>query len=166
MERRASLVDDVSPRICARFGERDSGWRVSRFDFERRQAFGDCRLPRRCGARFRRLRRAASRPWQSAVASVARIFLASLSSAPLSCFQPRDFVYRQIGEQPQEAPDIGVLGVAPELPIIVGRQLSAFSHTAPAAVLPILAPDEVVISGVVSAEQLAVRHAPRQLDAA
>ena len=36
-------------------------------------------------------------------------------------FQPRDFIKRQIGEQFQEAPDIGIFGVAPVLPVIIGR---------------------------------------------
>ena len=62
-----------------------------------------------------------------------------------------DLVQRQVGEQLQEALDVGVLGVAPELPVVVGRQLSSLSQTAPAAVLPILAPDAVVSSGQVSA---------------
>ncbi len=38
----------------------------------------------------------------------------------LQCFQPRDFAPRHVGEQAQEAADIAVLGVAPELPIVIG----------------------------------------------
>ena len=40
-------------------------------------------------------------------------------------FQPRDLVERQVGEQPQELADIGVGGVPPELPVIVGAELVA-----------------------------------------
>ena len=53
--------------------------------------------------------RAASRPCSIAVASVASTILASLISAPGSALQPRDLVQRQVGEQLQEAPDIGVV---------------------------------------------------------
>ena len=55
-------------------------------------------------------------------ASVASTFFASLISAPRQRFQPGDLGQRQVGEQAQEAADIGVLGVAPELPVVVGRQ--------------------------------------------
>ena len=37
-------------------------------------------------------------------------------------FQAGDFRQRQIGEQAQEAADVAILGVAPELPVIVGGQ--------------------------------------------
>ena len=40
-------------------------------------------------------------------------------------FQTRDFVQRQIGEQFQETPDIGIVGIAPELPVIIGLRRSA-----------------------------------------
>src|SRR5258708_32630333 len=33
-----------------------------------------------------------------------------------------DLVERQVGEQAQEPPDIGVVGIAPELPVVIGRQ--------------------------------------------
>src|SRR3546814_11809273 len=36
--------------------------------------------------------------------------------------QPGDLVQRQIGEQPQKAADVGVMGVPPELPVIPGGQ--------------------------------------------
>ena len=36
--------------------------------------------------------------------------------------EPRDLVQRQEGEQLQEAHDVGVLGVAPILPVVIGRQ--------------------------------------------
>ena len=36
--------------------------------------------------------------------------------------QPCDLVERQIGEQPQEAADVAIVGVAPELPVVVGRK--------------------------------------------
>jgi hypothetical protein len=64
-------------------------------------------------------------------------------------FQPGDLVERQIGEQPQEAADIAVVGVPPELPIIIGRKLFGIEPDAPETVLPILPPSAVVISGVV-----------------
>ena len=95
---------------------------------------------------------AASRPCISAVASVASTFLASLISAPAERREPGDLVHRQQGEQLQEALDVGILGVAPELPVVVRPTASpALSQTAPAAVLPILAPDDVVSSGQVRA---------------
>ena len=37
--------------------------------------------------------------------------------------QAGDLVHRQIGEQLQEMPDVGVLGVAPILPVVVGAEL-------------------------------------------
>jgi len=37
--------------------------------------------------------------------------------------QPRNLVERQIGEKPQETPDIAIVRVAPELPVIIGREL-------------------------------------------
>ena len=80
--------------------------------------------------------------------------------------QPRDLIQRQVGEQPQEAADIGVFGVAPELPVIVRAQLVRRSATRrPAAVLPILAPEAVVISGVVSPNTRLRVGAPHQVDA-
>ena len=63
---------------------------------------------------------AAARPCTSAVASVASTFLASLISWPLQRGEPRDLVERQHGEQLEEARDVAVLGVAPELPVVVG----------------------------------------------
>ena len=45
------------------------------------------------------------------------------------------------------------------MPVFIGRERwSAFSHTAPAAVLPIFAADEVVISGKVSLNNSAFRN--------
>ena len=108
---------------------------------------------------------AASSPCASLVASIGEDFLGLVDFGVAQFFEPRDFVQRQIGEQFQEAPDIGIFGVAPELPVIIGRERSGFSHTAPAAVLPILAPDEVVISGVVRPNRFGIRHAPPKLDA-
>ena len=37
-------------------------------------------------------------------------------------FKPRNLSNRQVGEQAQEPADVGVLGVAPELPIVVRRK--------------------------------------------
>ena len=62
-----------------------------------------------------------------------------------------DLVERQRREQFQEPRNVGVLGIAPILPIIVDRSMSELSQTAPAAVLPILAPEAVVSSGEVRA---------------
>ena len=53
---------------------------------------------------------------------MARIFFASLLSWPLQRFQPCDLRQRHVGEELEEAADVGVLGVAPVLPEIVGRQ--------------------------------------------
>ena len=36
--------------------------------------------------------------------------------------EPRDLVERQVGEAPQEAADVGVIGIAPVLPELVGTQ--------------------------------------------
>ena len=36
--------------------------------------------------------------------------------------EPRDLVERQLGEELEEAADVGVLGVPPELPVLVGRE--------------------------------------------
>jgi hypothetical protein len=83
------------------------------------------------------------------VASVASTFFASLIAAPGQRGQPPDLVHGQLGEQAEEAPDIGILGVAPELPVFIGAGAVALSQMAPVAVLPILAPEAVVISGVV-----------------
>ena len=66
-------------------------------------------------------------------------------------FEPADFAQRQKSEQLQEPADVGVVDIAPELPVVVGREHGLIEPDAPAAVLPILAPDAMVISGVVSA---------------
>ena len=39
------------------------------------------------------------------------------------CFEHRDLGHRDIGEEAQEFADIGILGIAPELPILIGTQL-------------------------------------------
>ena len=80
--------------------------------------------PQRFAARSRpplrpRPRRAAAPSLRSRA-----VFFASLISAPCKLLKARDLVERELGEQAQEAPDIGVFGVAPELPIFVGRQQS------------------------------------------
>ena len=49
-------------------------------------------------------------------------FLGLVDVGTAQRFQPSDFGQRQVGEQAQEAADVGVLGVAPELPVIVGRE--------------------------------------------
>src|SRR5262249_22088164 len=36
--------------------------------------------------------------------------------------EPRDLIERQIREKPQEAADVLVLGVAPELPVVIGAE--------------------------------------------
>ena len=41
---------------------------------------------------------------------------------PGQAFQPADLIERQHREEPQEPTDVGILGVAPELPVIIGRQ--------------------------------------------
>ena len=65
---------------------------------------------------------AAASPCSSAVAAVASAILASLIAAPPA--EPAlDLVQRQVGEQSQEAPDIGIGRIPPELPIIIGAQL-------------------------------------------
>ena len=65
---------------------------------------------------------AASRPCSRAVTSVASTFLASLISAPPSSASRRDLVHRQRREELQEAGDVGVLGVAPVLPEVIGAE--------------------------------------------
>jgi len=70
---------------------------------------------------------------------------------PVKLLKPGDLVERQQGEQAQEAANVGVLGVAPELPIVVGRQKGRIEPDRARRVLPILAPDAVVISGAVRA---------------
>ena len=42
--------------------------------------------------------------------------------AAVKRLQARDLVHRQLGVELEEAADVGVLGVAPELPVLVGRQ--------------------------------------------
>ena len=93
---------------------------------------------------------AASRPRHSAVASVARIFLASLVSLPSS------FSRREISSSSRS---VNSRRNRPTSASSVLRQYcqyskagsrSSLSHTAPWAVLPILAPEVAVISGEVS----------------
>ncbi len=67
----------------------------------------------------------------------------------LERFEPRAFLERKIGEEAQEPADILVLDIAPILPEVAGHSISPLSQTAPAAVLPIFAPDAVVSSGQV-----------------
>jgi len=43
-------------------------------------------------------------------------FLGFVQLGTRQFFQPRDLVFRQICEQTQEAADIAIFGVAPELP--------------------------------------------------
>ena len=40
----------------------------------------------------------------------------------VQCFEPADLRQRQVGEQPQKSADVTILGVAPELPILVRGQ--------------------------------------------
>ena len=88
-----------------------------------------------------------------AVASVAGPDLGLVDLGARQALQARDLVERQIGRlRPQEPPDIGVGALPPELPVIVQAPAApSSSHTAPCAVLPILAPSSAVaISGVVT----------------
>src|SRR3546814_8461559 len=49
-------------------------------------------------------------------------FLGLVDLGAFKAFQPRHLVERQIGEQPQETADVAIVGVAPELPVIVDRK--------------------------------------------
>ena len=53
---------------------------------------------------------------------IGQYFLGLVDLRALRCFQPGNLIQRQVGEQAHEAPDIGVLRVAPELPVIIGRE--------------------------------------------
>ncbi len=69
-------------------------------------------------------RRRATGSWPRRPAPLGVVDLGSLKG-----FKPRHLAHRQIGEQPQEFADIGVLGVPPELPIVVRRQAGRRSAT-------------------------------------
>ena len=136
----ARRIADRSPSVEPHraFGDLALGLAVGRAEAERGQRLRRCRSPppisrlgrsspaaARAKVSRRSPRRSARppRPWSIAVASVASAILASLIAAPCKCFERVDLVERQIGEQFEEPADIGVGGVAPELPIIVGAQL-------------------------------------------
>ncbi len=73
-----------------------------------------------CG-RFRRRRARPVRRGTSCVASLASNYLGLVDLGALQLLEARDLVQRQIGEEAQEAADIGIFDVAPELPVVVGR---------------------------------------------
>ncbi len=56
---------------------------------------------------------------QQSCGLVGKGLLGVVDLGALEAFQPADLVQRQVREQLQEAADVGVLGVAPELPIFV-----------------------------------------------
>ena len=100
---------------------RDASFQIRRAAPPRWAACPPPRLPRTRAERFPRPHPALSWPCARAVAAVASSFFASLISAPASASSRAISGQRQIGEQAQEAADIGILGVAPELPVIVRR---------------------------------------------
>ena len=54
---------------------------------------------------------------------VGQRLLGVVDRGTLEGFVAGDLVQRQVGEQAHEAADVGVLGVAPELPVVVGAEL-------------------------------------------
>ena len=90
---------------------------------------------------------AASAPWQSVVASFARMILASLISAPSSAPRRRTSSIGSSVKSDRKRSTSASSVLRQNCQNWNGDRRSAFSQIAPSAVLPILAPDAVVISG-------------------
>src|SRR4029078_3387870 len=99
---------------------------------------------------------AASRPCSSAVASVASTFLASLLSPPCSAASLLISLIGRIVKSFRNLTTSASSTLRQYCQKSYGENWSALSQTAPCAVLPILAPEAVVSSGVVSANNCGV----------
>ena len=119
--RRASPFDAASPAVRTATAGR-CRLRARRVDLDGRQGFGERAFLEGLAGRFGRLVGRRRGRAAIAVTSVASTFLASLISDPPSAASRAISSQRQRREELQEAADIGVLGVAPVLPEIVGRQ--------------------------------------------
>ena len=108
------------PGFLERLVKRQPGLQPGRRDPDRRQggagaallegaASGPCGLPRGLGAVAER-----GRP-------IGQDLLGLVDARSYQALQAGDLVQGQIGEEPEEAPGIGVVDVAPELPIVPGR---------------------------------------------
>ena len=80
--------------------------------------------------------------------------------------EPGDFLNRRLGEEAQKAADIGILGIAPELPVFISRQLIAVEPDGTADTLSIFAAEAVAIRGVVRPKKSVAIASSPQLDAA
>ena len=156
--RRTSPFDEARPALDEERGDRDAGVEFGGGDIDGRQRLGDRAFLEGAARRLRRFVGGGA-----AVEEGGRFggehLLGLVDLGAFEAFEAGDLVERQFGEQLQEAADVAVLGVPPELPVLVGRAASsALSQTAPCAVLPILAPDEVVMSG--TGQGVELRRAP------
>ena len=117
MSRRASLRELARPSATT---ISMTGGRHAGFERESRQTVrGRAGKRSRCRVECRRGR-------LGAVAQTRRLgcqyFLRLVDLRVLQRLEPRNLLERQLGEHAQESPDVAILGVAPELPVIVGRQ--------------------------------------------
>ena len=79
--------------------------------------------------------------------------------------QPRDLIHRQVGEQLQELDDVGVLGVAPHLPVVIRAQSVGVQPDRAADALAHLLARGGGKQRCGQAKGLLALHAPDQLDA-
>ena len=107
----------------AREGEQaeggDAGCEFGRGDGDRGQGGGRLAFLERLAGGFGGLRRLGGAVGERGCLG-GEDFLGLVDLRAAKGFQAGDLSQRQVGEQAQEAADVGVLGVAPELPVVVG----------------------------------------------
>src|SRR5690606_108640 len=124
---RTATLDEASSLAIgateARFAEefigRDASLQPVVLNLDRREIFAKRALLEGAPSRLR----GATRAFFSAAKGgglIGQYLLRLVDLRALQFFQALDLLQRQLGEEAQEAPDVRVLGVAPELPVIVG----------------------------------------------
>ena len=121
-----AALRDQPPGLVLRGDEAEADQRVDQSDLARRPSASAA--PRRAAPSSKVLRAVSAAAARRLLAvqhrrrGVGQRLLGLVDLGALERLQPGDLVQRQIGEQAQEAADVGVLGVPPELPVIVGRR--------------------------------------------
>ncbi len=92
-------------------------------------------------------------------------FLRDVDLRTRELFKPGDFGQRQVGEHAQEPPDIAVLGIAPKLPVVIGRKAVGIEPHGAARGLAHFRARGRGDQRRGQAEQLRVAHAPSQFHA-
>ena len=144
--------------------QRQAGLQLGAGDLHRRQIAGEAALLEG-GARGRGGGLGGLRSVQQGGGLAGQQLLGLVDLGALQRAQPLDLVQRQFGEQLQEAHHVGVLGVAPELPVIVGAAQVGVEPDRPVDGLAHLHPRGGGHQRRGQAERLRPVHPPDQVDA-